>query len=60
MKNIAEVRAAMEKIMEESCTFGRSKGFKVRWEWRGDSMWFIDETESPPNEEEWFDVLSIN
>jgi hypothetical protein len=50
----------MERITEESCESARRQGWKMRWEWRGDSMWIIDETQQSPIETEMFDVVPID
>lgn len=59
-KAMQEARSVMARIMDDSCAHGRSKGFKVRWEWRGNSVWLIDETEQPPTETEMADVVPLS
>jgi hypothetical protein len=56
---LADARKTMERIAEDSCVWGRAQGWNVRWEWRGNSVWLIDETHQPPTETEMFDVVPL-
>lgn len=58
-ETIAKARKEVEQIAESSCVWGRSQGWKVRWEWRGNSMWIIDETQQPPTENEMCDIVTL-
>jgi hypothetical protein len=58
-KTIDRARKEIEEIAESSCVWGRAQGWKVRWEWRGNSMWIIDETELPATENEMCDIVTL-
>lgn len=56
---MAKARKSSERVAEDSCAWGRAQGWKVRWEWRGNSVWMIDETQRPYTEYELFDVVPL-